>query len=206
MRLITLFILIIQTTFAASGRSATEAKAFIGKSAPDFSLEDQNGKKVKLSDYKGKFIVLEWFNHGCPFVVKHYGSNNMQTIQKLYAKNEQVKWLTIVSSAEGKQGYLASTSEAKAKMKEVGSAADHLLRDTDGKVGQLYGAQTTPHMFIIDTEFKLQYMGAIDSKKSANPKDIATAKNYVTAGLSKLMLKEKPNPQKTKAYGCSVKY
>lgn len=177
-----------------------------GVKAPDFTLMNQDGKKVKLSDYKNKIVVLEWFNHGCPFVKKHYSGGNMQGIQKAYQANDNVVWLSIVSSAKGKQGHYASNKEAKAKMEELGSAADHLLLDESGKVGQAYGAKTTPHMYVIGFDGMVKYAGAIDSVRSADPADIKGATNYVTSALSKVLLKEKPNPAKTKPYGCSVKY
>ena len=177
-----------------------------GDVAPDFNLLNQDGKKVKLSDYKGKIVVLEWFNHGCPFVKKHYVSNNMQATQKTFAKNENVVWLSIVSSAKGNQGFLGSPAIAKAKLKELGSNANHLLLDPSGQVGQAYGAKTTPHMYIIGFDGKLAYVGAIDSIASSDTSDIKEAKNYALSAVSKLLLKEKPNPSKTKPYGCSVKY
>jgi len=177
-----------------------------GDLAPDFSLVNQDGKQVKLSDFKNKIVVLEWFNYGCPFVKKHYGSNNMQATQMAYKNNEYVSWLSIVSSAPGKQGSFENAKEAKAKMKELGSNADHLLLDTDGKVGQAYGAKTTPHMYVIGLDGKVAYVGAMDSVSSSDPADIKEAKNYVLSAVSKLLLKESPNPSKTKPYGCSVKY
>jgi hypothetical protein len=177
-----------------------------GDEAINFELENQFGKKVKLSDFKGKYIILEWYNHGCPYVKKHYGSGNMQTLQKLYFENDLVTWLTIVSSAPGRQGYLESSDALKGKMKEINSFANHMLRDNEGLVGLAYGAKTTPHVYIIDNKFKVQYMGAIDSIASNDPNDIKNAKNYITSSISKLMLQQLPKPQKTKPYGCSVKY
>ena len=173
-----------------------------GEQAIDFKVS----KSKKLSDYKGQYIVLEWFNEGCPYVKKHYSSGNMQATQALYQENPQVKWITIVSSAEGKQGYIDSEEDIGATIKNHSMKIDHLVRDTSGKVGQSYGAKTTPQMFIIDPSFKVAYAGAIDSIASADTSDISKAKNYITSGMSKLMLGEKPNPQKSKPYGCSVKY
>lgn len=177
-----------------------------GDVAPDFTLMNQEGKKVSLSDFKNKIVVLEWFNHGCPYVKKHYGAGNMQATQGAFAQNDLVVWLSINSSAEGKQGHLADAKEAKAKLAEVKSKADHMLLDHDGKVGQAYGAKTTPHMYIVDFDGKLAYVGAIDSVASADPADIKGATNYATSAVSKLLLKEKPNPAKTRPYGCGVKY
>ena len=177
-----------------------------GDSAIDFELKDQNDSLVKLSELKNKYIILEWYNFDCPFVKKHYDSKNMQTIQKMYKNNDLVTWISIISSAKGKQGYLETAKEVSAKMKEVGSHADFVLRDLDGKVGRAYEARTTPHIFIIDHKFKLQYAGAIDSIPTANMADLPKARNYITSSISKIMLNEKPSPQKTKPYGCSVKY
>jgi hypothetical protein len=177
-----------------------------GDVAPDFSLYDHKDNKIKLSKYKGKYIVLEWFNSGCPFVKKHYESGNMQSTQALYLSNSEVVWLTIISSAKGKQGYINDSSEAKLVIDKWKMKNDHMLFDKSGDVGQLYGAKTTPHMFIIKPNFKVGYVGAIDSIASANPKDIKDSTNYVTSSISKMMLKERPSPQKTQPYGCSVKY
>lgn len=177
-----------------------------GENAVDFELKNQMDKTIKLSDYKGKYIILEWYNRGCPYVKKHYSGGNMQAMQKLYAANEQVVWLSIVSSTQGKQGYFASAKQSLEQMQVSASKADHVLRDLDGKVGQAYQAKTTPHMFIIDPNFKIRYVGAIDSIASADPADIKKADNYVTMAMSKLMLGENPKPSKTRPYGCSVKY
>lgn len=177
-----------------------------GRSAVDFKLNDQNGKMISLSQFKGKYIILEWYNYGCPYVKKHYESQNMQTLQSLYKDNDLVVWLTITSSAKGKQGYFSSAEESLAKMKDVGSKAKHLLRDERGIVGQTYGARTTPQIVIIDHNFIVRYNGAIDSIASADKSDIGKAINYITSSMSKIMLGKKPSPQKTTPYGCSVKY
>ena len=177
-----------------------------GNDAIDFSLQNQNGETVKLSDFKGKIIILEWFNHGCPYVKKHYNSGNMQATQRIYQENTEVVWLSIISSAKGKQGFMATPKDAKNKMKEVAMASDFLLLDHTGEVGQKYSAKTTPHIYIIGADFKLKYQGAIDSIPSASEADISKATNYITSSVSKIMLKQVPNPSKTKAYGCSVKY
>ena len=177
-----------------------------GDKAPAFSLKNQEGESISLDMFKGKIVVLEWYNDGCPFVRKHYDSKNMQTIQKTYQDNDYVVWLTINSSAEGKQGHLATPKEAKAKMIEEEAAMKHMLLDHDGRVGQVYEAKTTPHMYLIDDKGIIRYAGAIDSISSANQGDIPKAKNYVLSGISKLLLQESPNPAKTKPYGCSVKY
>lgn len=177
-----------------------------GDKAPDFKLLSQEGKEVSLSQFKGNHVVLEWYNSGCPYVRKHYDSNNMQTTQKAYQENEKVTWLTIVSSAKGKQGYLSDAAAAKAQYKKDSMAADYLLLDPTGAVGKQYGAKTTPHIFIINPDQTLAYVGAMDSDSSYRQSAIKGATNYVTASLSKLMLNETPDPAKTKPYGCSVKY
>lgn len=179
-----------------------------GEKAPSFTLKDQNGKSVSLSDYKGKTVVLEWFNHGCPFVRKHYDSRNMQRTQSLSNKklNGEIVWLSISSSAEGKQGYLADASAAKMKLNDEGSKANHMLLDHEGTVGRAYGAKTTPQMVIIDKSGIVAYHGAIDSNPSANPADVADATNYVADAVNAIASSTKVAPSKTKPYGCSVKY
>lgn len=172
--------------------------------APAFTLTDTNGNEHSLSDFKGKVVVLEWFNHGCPFVVKHYKEGHMQALQQTYT-DKGVVWLAICSSAEGKQGYESAdghnkTAEAK------GTNATAILMDADGKVGRAYDARTTPHMYVIDTEGQLVYQGAIDDKRSTNPADIATSKNYVKAALDAVLAGEEVEVSSTVAYGCTVKY
>ena len=180
------------------------APAAVGSAAPDFSLPDASGKTHTLADSKGKYVVLEWTNPQCPFVVKHYGSGNMQKVQKL-AKEKGVVWMTIDSSAPGKEGYLSGEEAKKAREGNYAEAAE-LLLDPDGKVGKLYGAKTTPHMFIIDPQGKLVYAGAIDSIKSASQGDIPKATNYVKVGLEEAMAGKPLSTPTSQAYGCSVKY
>lgn len=176
----------------------------VGAAAPDFSLADSNGKTEKLSEYKGKYVVLEWTNPECPFVRKHYESGNMQKLQAEYVK-KGVVWLSIDSSAPGEQGYLDVADAKKAKAdKYAGDTA--LLLDPDGKVGHLYEARNTPQMFVIDPEGKLIYDGAIDSIPSADKADLAKATNYVSAALDEAMAGKEITHAKSKPYGCSVKY
>lgn len=177
-----------------------------GEPAPDFTLKGLNPKSqdVKLSDFKGKFVVLEWLNHGCPFVRKHYDSGNMQSLQKKYT-GQNVIWLSIVSSAEGKQGYVDEKGAIKEKTTNKSSATDVLL-DPTGKIGKLYGAKTTPHMYIIDKDGKLAYQGAIDDKADTDQSSIASAKNYVANALNELMAGKPITAHTTKSYGCAVKY
>lgn len=176
----------------------------LGKPAPDFTATDTNGKEHKLSDFKGKLVVLEWTNPDCPFVKKHYVSKNMQGLQAKYTAQDVV-WLSINSSAAGKEGN-QTNEQANAYMTEVGSAATARLVDATGTVGNLYGAKTTPHMFVIDKEGNLAYEGAIDDNDSGNVADAATAKNYVSAALDSLIAGKPVETAQTQSYGCSVKY
>ena len=182
----------------------TARAASIGQAAPAFELVDVDGKRVSLADFKGKHVVLEWTNPGCPFVVKHYGSQNMQALQKEFtAKN--VVWLSISSTAKGHYDYLAPAALGN-QYKEWGSAPTALLMDDSGKVGQAYGARTTPHMYVIDPAGQLVYAGGIDDKRSANPADVKTAKNYVRAALGESMAGKPVSTSTATPYGCSVKY
>lgn len=185
---------------AAEGKET----ATVGEAAPGFTLTDVNGKSHSLSDLKGKFVVLEWVNFGCPFVRKHYDSGNMQKLQKTY-REKGVVWLSICSSAPGKQGYFDRPDLLERVKDERSNAAAYLV-DAEGTVGHLYGAQTTPHMFLIGPDGKLLYAGGIDDTPSTKTEDIATAKNYVAQGLE-AALDGKPVLVKTsRPYGCSVKY
>lgn len=177
-----------------------------GEPAPDFTLRGLNPKMkdVKLSSFKGKTVVLEWLNYGCPFVRKHYDSGNMQSLQTKYT-GQNVIWLSVISSAEGKQGYVDEKGALKDKMDHKSGATDVLL-DPTGKVGQLYGAKTTPHMYIIDKAGTLVYQGAIDDQPDTDKASIPSAKNYVVAALDELASGKKITAHTTKSYGCSVKY
>lgn len=176
----------------------------VGQAAPDFTLNDSNGNAHKLSDFKGKFVVLEWLNHGCPFVKKHYGAGNMQGLQKEYTA-KGIVWLSIASSAPGKQGHM-TPEEINTTKTEKDSAATAILVDEDGAVGRLYNAKVTPELYVIDPEGTLVYMGAIDDKKSVDPADIAGAKNYVKQALDEAMAGKPVSEAATTAYGCPVKY
>lgn len=200
---------IFSAAFTAAGLSLllsfpALAAVTVGDKAPEFSLPAADGSTQSLSSFAGKTVVLEWFNSECPFVRKHYDSQNMQNLQKEYTAKEVV-WLTVNSSAEGKQGYLTADT-AKETLAKEGSAATHLLLDHDGAVGKLYDAKTTPHMYVIDKEGKLVYAGAIDDKPSADKGDIAGAKNYVRAALDAVLAGTPVETSSTKPYGCSVKY
>ncbi|HMO03035.1 MAG TPA: thioredoxin family protein [Kiritimatiellia bacterium] len=176
----------------------------IGAAAPEFTLTDTKGVSHNLSDFKGKFVVLEWVNHGCPFVVKHYSGGNMQGLQKEFT-DKGVVWLSVCSSAEGKQGYM-SNDEWNAAIAEKGIASTATLIDEDGTVGKLYNAKVTPHMYIINPEGNLIYQGAIDDKKSTDAEDIATSENYVRSALNAALAGEPVATSVTQPYGCSVKY
>lgn len=176
----------------------------INQMAPDFTLQAANGDMVKLSEHRGKYVVLEWTNHLCPFVKKHYDSGNMQALQKQYT-DQGVVWLSVISSAEGKQGFVDSDG-ANQLTSGRGATPSHVLLDASGEVGKMYDAKTTPHMYIITPEGNLAYMGAIDSIKSASPADIPKATNYVQVAMNELMNGKAVSNPKTKPYGCSVKY
>lgn len=181
-----------------------QASPTINQPAPDFTATDAKGKSHRLADYSGKLVVLEWTNHQCPFTVKHYKSGNMQSLQQRYT-DKGVVWLSVVSSAKGKQGYVTG-DEALALTQSRNAQPTAVLLDESGTLGKLYDAKTTPHMYIIDKEGKLAYNGAIDSIRSADPADIKTAENYLSAALDALMAGNTVSKALTKPYGCSVKY
>jgi peroxiredoxin len=196
---------IVKSTLALLVAAGTAVAApQIGQPAPEFTLTDSNGQSHNLSDFKGKFVVLEWLNHGCPFVQKHYDGGNMQGLQKEYT-GKDVVWLSIVSSAPGKQGHMSPEETNKAK-EEKGSAATAILIDEDGTVGKLYDAKVTPELYVINPEGTLVYMGAIDDKKSVDAADVAGAKNYVKQALDEALAGNPVSEPATEAYGCSVKY
>lgn len=185
---------------AAPAMAAAEA----GSPAPDFTATDINGEEFSLSALKGKTVVLEWTNHQCPFVVKHYETGNMQKVQKA-ATDQGVVWVSIVSSAEGRQGHV-SAEEAKAITKEAGAHPTHKILDASGEIGQAYGAKTTPHMFVINAAGNIAYAGAIDDNPSPRHKTVEGAKNYVLAALDDLKNGRDVETASTQSYGCAVKY
>lgn len=195
--------LIVAATMILAATTAY-ADVGIGKPAPDFTAHAASGKDVKLSDYAGKIVVLEWNNPGCPFVKKFYGSGKMQELQAAAAK-DGVVWLTVNSGAEGKQGYLTEET-ARQFIAEKKAAPTEYLLDHEGKIGHLYGAKTTPHMFVIDKKSTLVYTGAIDNKPSPNTGDIDSAQNYVSEALGALKDGRKVDVSSTQSYGCNVKY
>lgn len=181
------------------------ASAEVGKAAPDFSVTDALGKARTLAEFKGKTVVLEWHNPECPFVKKHYnGSTNMQAQQKA-AAGEGVVWLSVNSGAPGKQGVMDGAA-ALSKLAELKASPSAYLIDSNGKVGQAYGAKTTPHMYVIDGAGTLRYAGAIDSNPSADASDIKGATQYVAQALAELKSGKPVSMPVTKSYGCSVKY
>jgi hypothetical protein len=186
---------------AAGGAGAT---AVVGQEAPAFSAVDVSGKRVSLADFKGKHVVLEWVNPGCPFVVKHYGAANMQATQK-NAVDKGVVWLAVNSTARDAGDYRPPQAMAS-WMQGQKAHASATLMDEDGKVGRAYGARTTPHMYIVDPAGKLVYAGAIDSKPTSNPADIASATNHVNAALAETLAGKAVSVASTRPYGCSVKY
>ena len=197
------FILITSLLFFGLTAQANAA-AIIGRAAPPLALTDVNGERVRLDSFKGKIVVLEWVNFQCPFVGKHYGSGNMQVLQRKYTGNGVV-WLSVCSSAPGKQGHVTG-AEAKALMKEKDAAPTRFLLDPKGTVGRAYGAKTTPHMFVIDPAGKILYNGAIDDKRSARESDRKIANNYVRAALSEAVAGKPVTVASTTPYGCSIKY
>jgi peroxiredoxin len=176
----------------------------VDQAAPEFTLTGTDGKRHSLSDYKGKYVVLEWVNFDCPFVRKHYGSGNMQSLQKAYTAKDVV-WLSICSSAPEKQGYF-EVAEIKDRMKQLEAAPTQYLIDPDGAVGKKYEAKTTPHIFIINPEGKLIYAGGIDNIASTNVDDIPKATNYVRETLDRSMAGQEIIVKGSKPYGCSIKY
>jgi len=180
------------------------AQANAGQPAPAFTLTDLDGRKVALADLRGKFVVLEWTNPSCPFVQKHYGSGNMQSLQKRFTA-EGVQWIVINSTAASHSEYL-KPADQKAWLQKQGAAASVAALDADGSVGRTYGAKTTPHMYVIDPNGVLVYAGAIDDKRSANPADIKIANNYLLQAFGELRAGKPVSAPSTQAYGCTIKY
>lgn len=187
----------------ATGTAAL-ANAVPGKPANDFTLKDVTGKTVHLADYKGKYVVLEWFNQGCPFVQKHYESGNMQNLQKTYT-GKGVVWLAI-SSTNPKSGDYRDPQSAQGVMRDWKMNPTAFVLDEDGTVGRTWGARATPHMFVVDPGGKVIYAGAIDDKATWRQEDVRTAKNYVATALDEAMAGKPVTTANTAAYGCSVKY
>jgi peroxiredoxin len=199
-RLLTSTIIVLAILIAFSAVWA----ARVAEPAPDFTATDTNGKVHKLSEYRGKFVVLEWSNRGCPYTQKHYNSGNMQRLQQEWT-GRGVIWLTVISSAPGKQGYVTA-SEENAYMKQVNAVPTAVLLDPTGALGHLYGAKTTPHIFIINPQGTLIYNGAIDDRPTTDPADVNGAKNYLSAALDEATSGKPVSSPTSRPYGCSVKY
>ncbi|HZD47834.1 MAG TPA: thioredoxin family protein [Silvibacterium sp.] len=189
---------------AAFAFTLSASAARVGDPAPDFTGTDTHGQVHKLSEYRGKFVVLEWTNNGCPYTQKHYNSGNMQSLQKEWTA-KGVVWFTILSSAPGEQGYMTAAEE-NAYMSKVHADPTGAILDPKGVIGREYGARTTPHMFVIDPSGKLIYAGAIDDHATSDPDDIKSSKNYVSEALTEAMAGKPVAVSSTRPYGCSVKY
>ncbi|HJQ39270.1 MAG TPA: thioredoxin family protein [Thermoanaerobaculia bacterium] len=204
--LLALALLVVGRCFFSDGvppPSPSPAPA-IGQAAPEFKAVDTNGKAHSLSQYRGKWVVLEWLNHGCPYVRKHYDNNVMQALQKKYAA-KGVVWLSIVSSAPFKQGHY-SNDKANELTKEKGAAPYAVLIDEAGTVGGTYRAMTTPHMFVINPQGTLLYMGGIDDKPNTRASDFKDARPHVDMALQEAMAGKPVSVPTSQPYGCSVKY
>ncbi|MCF4010795.1 redoxin domain-containing protein [Rheinheimera sp. UJ63] len=199
MKKMTLLAAAAATLFAANLFAAPQ----VGVPAPDFTVKDSTGKVHSLKDFAGKEVVLEWTNHDCPFVVKHY-NGNMQQLQKTYTEQDVV-WLSVISSKPGSQGHIDGAKSAELTTSR-GAAPTAVLFDESGVMGKAYDARTTPHMYVIDKAGVLQYMGGIDSIPSAKVDDIAKATPYFANAATAVLAGQTPDPAVTKPYGCSVKY
>jgi peroxiredoxin len=200
---------VVIASLTTTGCSESEAAPIpdsppVGQPAPTFTVTDLKGKSHSLDAYRGKWVVLEWYNHDCPYTKKHYKSDNMQSLQRSYTQ-KGVVWFSILSSAPGKQGY-RSAAEADEEVAEKKVAASFVVRDTAGVLGRQYGARTTPHLFVIDPQGVLRYAGAIDDKPTARPGDVESAKNYLKAALDAGLAGQPIAVATTQPYGCDVKY
>lgn len=197
-------LLYIPLVILALHACGSNANLRVGEAAPDFEGVDTSGNVHRLSDYRGKIVVLEWTNHDCPFVRKHYNAGNMQAQQR-EAAAQGVVWLSVISSAPGKQGHV-SREQADELTRSRNAEPHAVILDSEGKMGRAYDAKTTPHMFIIDAAGKLAYMGGIDSISTASLDDIPRATQYVRIALQEMAAGKPVSTPVTKPYGCSVKY
>ena len=188
----------------AASSSPVQAAAVPGQPAPAFKGTDVNGKPVALSDFKGRYVVLEWNNPNCPFVMKHYDSGNMQALQKRFGA-DNVAWIAVNSTSEKHGDYMAPASLAD-WFKQQNAAPTAVLMDSKGEIGRAYGAKVTPHMYVIDPKGTVIYAGAIDDKRSANPADVKIASNYVVAALTDARSGKLVATAASSAYGCTIKY
>ena len=183
---------------------AAAAQVRVGAPAPDFTATDSHGHTETLAQYRGKFVVLEWHNQGCPYTRKHYVSGNMQALQREWTA-KGVVWFTVISSAQGEQGYVTPSQE-NAYVERMHADPTAVLMDADGKIGRLYDAKTTPQMIVIDPSGKVIYDGAIDNRPTPDVEDIKGADNYVSDALTEAMAGKPVTTPYTRPYGCSVKY
>ncbi|RKQ71828.1 peroxiredoxin [Litorimonas taeanensis] len=199
----TLSLALIASTLSFAGTAS--AKIATGSTVSNMTVTDSNGMTHNLSDYKGKKVILEWTNDGCPYVQKHYETGNMQAIQKEATADSDTVWLSVISSAPGKQGHV-SGAEANNLTVTRDAAPSAVVLDPEGTMGKAFNAKTTPHMYIIDADQTLVYQGAIDDNRSAKHSTVATAKNYVKAALADMEAGRPIAESDTAPYGCSVKY
>lgn len=204
MKTITKLLVLAAAFMSALVANSVQAAAETGKAAPDFQITDITGKVQKLSDYKGKVVVLEWINSGCPIVQRHYNTQNMQNTQRA-ATADGVVWLQINSGHPGAQGDL-SDADSAAWLKKMNASSTAYMRDSSGKIGKLYNAKTSPHMYVINKDGVLMYQGAIDDKPTARAEDTLKAHNYVLAALASVKAGKPVEKANTQAYGCDVKY
>lgn len=209
-KLTALYSLIIVTTIfinmTVDSDDISTADASVGEQAPSFEAMGADGTMHELSDFEGQYVILEWLNHGCPYIQKHYNGDNMQQLQTKYT-DQGVVWLSVISSAPGTEGYM-QTEEAQQSIEEHGASPTTILLDPEGEMGRSYDARVTPHMFIIDPEGIVRYNGAIDDKPTPAASSLETAHNYIDAAMNSLMKGEGEELQtkSTPPYGCSVKY
>lgn len=195
---------LLMTITAGSIGGVSRNDPVVGKPAPEFTARDTKGRAFDLASQRGKWVVLEWFNHQCPFTGKQYNSGNMQKLQRTYTARG-VEWVSIVSSAPGHDGF---TTDEKANdlVRSKHAAPTLVIRDTSGSIGHLYRARNTPQMFVIDPTGRLVYQGAIDDKRTADTADVRTAHNYVAAALDEAMAGKRVAVPMTQPYGCTVQY
>ncbi len=205
------FLLLALTVVASYASACTESEAApipesppVNQPAPAFTVSDTKGKTHSLDSYRGKWVVLEWFNHDCPYTKKHYSTDNMQGLQREYTA-KGVVWISVISSAPGKDGY-GSAADIDQQMMEKKASPSFVVRDTAGVLGRMYGARNTPQLFAIDPEGVLRYAGAIDDKPTSKAKDVKTAQNYLKAALDAGLSGQPIAIATTQPYGCDVKY
>lgn len=208
-KLIILLSLIVATFMVVNLTSETEVNsstdAPVGEQAPEFEVMGADGNMYSLSDFEGQYVILEWLNHGCPYIRKHYDGNNMQQLQEKYTDKENVVWLSVISSAPGEQGYM-EPDEAQQSIEEYNASPTAILLDPEGEMGRAYNARVTPHMFIIDPSGTVRYNGAIDDKPTPRASSLETAHNYIDAAMNSLMNGEEVAVKSNTPYGCGVKY